>query len=134
MLCCYLNVFVFVYIIDLKEYSFHFYGLYYWMHRCQHSLKKSLKSISCSGRINQIPRNFLCWQPPSCFKIYYLKSMVLKCFFHFNVSKFSCCHEGDWFCLFQRQFLTQLYEMFVGDVFAYIIDLKEYAFHFYGLY
>jgi hypothetical protein len=25
MLCCYLTVFVFVYIIDLKEYSFHFY-------------------------------------------------------------------------------------------------------------
>ena len=29
----------FVYIIDLKEYSFHFYALY-WMHRCQHSFKK----------------------------------------------------------------------------------------------
>jgi len=28
MLCCYLNIFVFVYVIDLKEYSFHFYGLY----------------------------------------------------------------------------------------------------------
>jgi hypothetical protein len=31
MLCCYLNVFVFVYIINLKEYSFHS------MHRCQDS-------------------------------------------------------------------------------------------------
>jgi len=40
MLCCYLNVFVFVYIIDLKEYSLHFYGLYQWMHRYQHSFKK----------------------------------------------------------------------------------------------
>jgi len=28
MLCCYVNVFVFVDVIDLKEYSFHFYGLY----------------------------------------------------------------------------------------------------------
>jgi hypothetical protein len=36
----------FVYIIDLKEYSFHS------MHRCQHSFKKSFKSMSCSRRIS----------------------------------------------------------------------------------
>jgi hypothetical protein len=32
--------YIFVYIIDLKEYSFPFYGLYKWMHRSQHSFKK----------------------------------------------------------------------------------------------
>ncbi len=39
-------------------------------------LKNSFKSMSCSGRINQFPRNFLRWQAPGCIKIYSFKSMV----------------------------------------------------------
>ncbi len=47
MLCCYLNVFV--YILDLKEYSFPFYGLYEWMQRSQHSFKKFLQIYELFG-------------------------------------------------------------------------------------
>ncbi len=47
------------------------------MHRCQHSFKKnSFKYMSCSHRIQQFPRNFLCWQAPGCIHIYSFKSMV----------------------------------------------------------
>ncbi len=31
--------------------------------------------MSCSCRIQQFPRNFLCWQAPGCFQIYSFKSM-----------------------------------------------------------
>ncbi len=37
---------------------------------------KSFKSMSCLGRINQFPRNFLCWQAAGCIQIYSFKSMV----------------------------------------------------------
>ncbi len=32
--------------------------------------------MSCSSRIQQFPRNFLCWQAPGCIKIYSFKSMA----------------------------------------------------------
>ncbi len=61
------------------------------MHRCQHSfLKKSFKSMSCSGRIHQFPRNFLCWEAPGCISmvctffiihsklIFHLKNLFFK--------------------------------------------------------
>jgi hypothetical protein len=53
----------FVSIIDLKEYSFPFYGLH--IYECidvNTALKNSFKSMSCLRRIQQFPRNFLCWQ------------------------------------------------------------------------
>ncbi len=72
MLCCYLNVFVYVYIIDLKEYSFNIYGLYKWMQRCQHSFKKipsnlwvvhvgsiSFQEISYAGKPQVLSRYIL---------------------------------------------------------------------------
>jgi hypothetical protein len=52
MLCCYLNVFVFVYINELIDVNTAF--------------KKSFKSMSYSGKIHQFSRNFLCWQVPGC--------------------------------------------------------------------
>ncbi len=45
------------------------------MHRCQHSLKNSFKSMSCSCRIQQFPRNFLCCKPQVAYS-YSFKSMV----------------------------------------------------------
>ncbi len=39
------------------------------------ALKNSFKSMSCSGRKHQLPRNFLTWQAPGCILVYSLKSM-----------------------------------------------------------
>ncbi len=39
--------------------------------------KNSFKSMSCSSRINQFTRNFLCQQAPGCIQIYSFKSMVV---------------------------------------------------------
>ena len=38
--------------------------------------KNSLKSISCSRRIQQFPRNFQPWQAHGCIQVYSFKSMV----------------------------------------------------------
>jgi hypothetical protein len=48
MLCCYLNVFVFVYINECIDVNT--------------ALKNSFKPMNCSGRIYLFPRNFLRWQ------------------------------------------------------------------------
>ncbi len=54
-------MFLFFYIIDLKEYySFHI---------------DNFKSMSCVSRKHQFPRNFLCWQAPGCI-VYSFKSMI----------------------------------------------------------
>jgi hypothetical protein len=61
MQCCYLNVFVFVYINECIDVNT--------------ALKKSFKSTSCSGRKHQFPRNFLCWPAPGC--IYILSNLCI---------------------------------------------------------
>ncbi len=40
--------------------------------------KSSFKSMSCLHRIQQFPRNFLCWQAPGCIHMYSFKSMGLS--------------------------------------------------------
>jgi hypothetical protein len=50
MLCCYLNVFVFVYINECIDVNT--------------ALKNAFKYMSFLGRIHQFPRNFLRWQAP----------------------------------------------------------------------
>ncbi len=38
--------------------------------------KNSSKSMNCSCRIQQFPRNFLCWQAPGYIQVYSFKSMI----------------------------------------------------------
>jgi hypothetical protein len=70
MLCYYF----FAFIIDLKAFSFYFYGFYVYINECIHvntALKNSFKSMSCSQRIWQFPRNFQRWQAPGCILIFF---------------------------------------------------------------
>ncbi len=99
MLCCYLNVFVFVYIngcIDVNT-----------------ALKNSFKSMSCSGRIHQFPRKFLCWQAPGCIQLYSFKSMVtLAAYSPWPLWQYNKKHYPFWAQCYKNFYVRNL-EMFV---------------------
>ncbi len=98
MLCCYKNVFVFVYTNECIDVNT--------------ALKNSFKSMSCLGRIHQFLRNYLCWQAPVCIKFYSFKSMAW--IVSRNLSALCMYQCTDWQVQFNSCILAQYYKKFTN--------------------